>query len=86
MLGERWHASQTAVWPHLVVVGLPERDLSSGLRQSLEPVLVQALVAEVVGDGQAFDVPTTGQAVADEVHAPDLVKGSRLMQRHAFEL
>jgi len=47
---------------------------------------VHALMAEVVGDGQALDAPPIGQAVADEVHAPHLVDRLALVQRHAFEL
>jgi hypothetical protein len=47
---------------------------------------VHALVAEVVGDGQALDAPTAGWAVADEVHAPDFVDGLAFVQWHAFEL
>src|SRR5574343_434880 len=47
---------------------------------------VHALVAEVVGHGQALDAPPAGQAVADEVHAPHLVDGPALVQRHPFEL
>ena len=47
---------------------------------------VHALVAEVVGHGQALDAPPAGQAVADEVHAPHLVDRLTLVQRHAFEL
>ena len=34
---------------------------------------LHAFVAEVIGHGQALDAPATGQAVADEVHAPHLV-------------
>lgn len=47
---------------------------------------VHALVAEVVGDGQALDAPPAGQAIRDEVHAPDFVNGLAFVQRHAFEL
>jgi hypothetical protein len=34
---------------------------------------LQALMAEVIGYGQAFDAPAIGQAVRDEIHAPHLV-------------
>lgn len=47
---------------------------------------VHALVTEVVGHGQTLDAPPSGQAVADEVHAPDFIDGPALVQRHAFEL
>ena len=42
----------------------------------------QALMAEVVGHGQAFDAPATGQAVRDEIHAPHLVDRLGQLQRH----
>jgi hypothetical protein len=41
-------------------------------------------VAEVVGHGQALQPPAIGQAVADEIHAPDLVDGAGHLQRHAL--
>lgn len=47
---------------------------------------VHALVAEVVSHGRTLDAPPAGQAVADEVHAPDFIDGPVLVQRHAFEL
>ena len=165
-LGElgRRDAPQAAVGPHLVVVDAPLTDDIPGLRERLEPVLVQALVAElavealdvavlhrparfdqdvadamlvrpshegpagelravvgangqrvapkarrlvqhardvsardpevdadlnalvaeVVGHGQTFDAPSAGQAVTDEVHAPDLIDGCSQLQRHAL--
>lgn len=46
---------------------------------------VHAFVAEVVCDGQALDASPFGQAVADEVHAPDFIDEAALMQRHAIE-
>lgn len=48
-LGEsrRWDASQAAVRPHLVAVAPPGNDRCTGLRQRLEPLLVQALVAQL---------------------------------------
>ena len=48
LLGELgWrHAPNASVGPHLVVVQPPCRDLFARLVQRLEPVLVQALVAE----------------------------------------
>jgi hypothetical protein len=50
----RWHAAATAVRPDLVVVLPPGSDDSSGLGQSLEPMLVQALIAELAVE--ALDV------------------------------
>ena len=48
LLGEPswWHSPDAAVGPHFVVVEPPCRDLFARLVQRLEPVLVQALVAE----------------------------------------
>ena len=43
----RWDAPQTAVGPYLVVVDAPLADDHPSLRERLEPVLVQALVAEL---------------------------------------
>lgn len=42
---------------------------------------IDALVSEVVGDGQALDPTTVGQGVADEIHAPDRVGAAGLHQR-----
>lgn len=47
---------------------------------------IHALVAEVIGDGQALDAPATGQAVGDKVHAPNFISVLALVQRNAFEL
>jgi len=41
------HPPATAVRPHLVGVGPPARDLDARLLQALEPVLIEALVAEL---------------------------------------
>jgi hypothetical protein len=41
-------------------------------------------VAEVIGHGQTLDAPAVGQAVADEVHAPDLIDRLGDLQRHAL--
>ena len=38
---------------------------------------IDALVAEVVGDGQALEPPTAGQRIADEIHAPHAVGRAR---------
>ena len=55
-LGEasRWHAAQAAVRPDLVVVRSPNRHGLPGLVQSLEPALVEMLVAEL--SVEALDV------------------------------
>ena len=45
---------------------------------------VHALVAEVVGHGQALQSPSVGQAVADEIHAPHLIDRPGQLQRHAL--
>ena len=45
---------------------------------------VHALVAEIVGHGQALEAPAVGQAVAHEVHAPHLIDALGDLQRHAF--
>ena len=50
----RWNAPHAAVRPDLVVVLPPDGDGRSGLVQRLEPVVVQALVAELAVE--AFDV------------------------------
>lgn len=42
----QWHTANAPVGPNLVVVEPPYRDLFARLVQRLEPVLVQALVAE----------------------------------------
>ena len=41
-------------------------------------------MAEVVGHRQALDAPPIGQAVADKIHAPDLIDVLRERQRHAL--
>ena len=46
---------------------------------------VDALVAEVIGHGQALEPASVGQAVADEIHAPYLVDRRGQLQRHALE-
>ena len=67
----RWDAPQTAVGPYLVVVDAPLADDHPGLRERLEPVLVQALVAELAVE--ALDVavlhgpPGLDQDMADTV-------------------
>jgi len=45
---------------------------------------VDALVGEVIGDGQAFQAATVGQRVADEIHAPDRIGRRRQRQRLAL--
>lgn len=45
---------------------------------------VHALVAKIVGHGQALDAPAIGQAVADKIHAPHLIDVVRDLQRHAI--
>ena len=61
-LGEasRWHASQTAVRPDLVVVRSPDRHGHPGLMQGLEPALVQVLVSELAVE--ALDVAVLHRA------------------------
>ena len=56
LLGEArwWYSSDAAVRPDLVVVAAPFANLGPGLVQCLEPVLVQALVAEAAVE--ALDV------------------------------
>jgi hypothetical protein len=41
-------------------------------------------MAEVIGHCQALDAPPAGQAVADEVHAPDLIDAVGQLQWHAL--
>lgn len=41
-------------------------------------------MAEVVGHGQILPAPTVGQAVADEVNAPDFVVGACQLQRRGL--
>lgn len=55
------YAPTTAVWPHLVVVGPSECDLASGLGQTLEPVLVQALLEEL--SVEALDVSVASRTI-----------------------
>jgi hypothetical protein len=43
----RWYPTQAAVWPDFVVVPAPFSDARSGLRQGLNPLLVQALVTRL---------------------------------------
>ncbi len=43
----RRNPTQAAVWPDFVVVPAPLSDARSGLRQSLKPLLVQALVTKL---------------------------------------
>ena len=43
---------------------------------------VHALVAEVIGHSQALDAPAIGQAVRDEIHAPNIVDLLRQLQGH----
>ena len=45
--GSRWNTSQRAVWPDLVVVLAPVGDLLAGLGQGLEPLFVEAFIAEL---------------------------------------
>ena len=45
---------------------------------------VHALVAEVIGHSQALDAPAIGQAVRDEIHAPNIVDLLRQLQGHTF--
>ena len=73
----RWrHPSAAAVRPYLVVVDPPARNLNTRLLQALEPVLVQALVAELAVE--ALDVGVLrGLAwlVEDVAHALGLGPG-----------
>lgn len=50
----RWDRAATAMWAHLVVVAAPFGDLCTSLRERREPLLVEALVAELAVE--AFDV------------------------------
>jgi len=43
---------------------------------------IHALVAEVVGHRQALQASPVGKAVADEIHAPNLVDRASQLQRH----
>lgn len=70
-LGEasRWHASQAAVRPDLVVVGSPDRHGHPGLMQCLEPALVQVLATELaveaLDEAVLHGAPRLDQGVAD---------------------
>src|SRR5512139_3352955 len=73
LLGEasRWDATDAAVRAHLVVVATPVGDGLAGLLQRLEPVLVEALVAELAVE--ALDVAVLhGFARLDE-QMPDVM-------------
>ncbi len=94
-LGPGHEGSARELWPLVGSHGLRVAPEPRNLVEHAHDVLaadavihsdVHALVAEVIGHGQALDAPTAGQAVADEVHAPDFIDGTALVQRHPFEL
>jgi hypothetical protein len=45
---------------------------------------VDAFMADIVSDGQAFEAPAIGQTVANEIHAPHLIDGLGQLQRHTL--
>jgi len=55
--GSRGNAPERAVWSDLVLVLTPEGNLLASLRQRLEPLLVQAFIAELAIE--ALDVAVT---------------------------
>jgi len=86
LLGElrRWNTPDAAVRSHFVVVASPCRNRRAGLAQRLEPVLVQAFVAEP--PVEAFDVAVLHGPSGLDQQMPDAVGLGPGDERPAGEL